>query len=232
MATGVPLSKLVKDLRAECGHSLSVAQGQASEETLRYLLARQQEELYEGYEWSFLKIHRAIPSQAGERYYNYPAEIPFERVTHVWSHTKDGTDWLALEKGIDPTMYAYINSDNGQRSWPARRWDHHAETNQIEIWPMPDRDNGEILVYGMRPLAPLLKSDDVCTLDDKLIVLFTAVEVLMKTAPKEAEVKSQKAQRVLQRLLAQQGSRKRMWTSLTGKQVSQPIVGLQYIPRL
>ena len=37
MATGVTLSKLVKDLRAECGHSLAVAQGQATEETLRYM---------------------------------------------------------------------------------------------------------------------------------------------------------------------------------------------------
>jgi hypothetical protein len=230
MATGVQLSKLVKDLRAECGHSLAVAQGQATEETLRYLLARQQEELYEGYEWSFLKIHRSIPSRAGERYYNYPADLPFERVTHVWSHTVDGTDWVPLTKGIGPPMYAAINSDKGQTSWPPRNWDH-AETNQIEIWPMPDRDTGEVIVYGMKPLAPLLKSEDVCTLDDKAIVLFTAVEVLMKTAPKEAEVKSQKAQRVLQRLLAQQGARKRMWTSLTGQRTAQPIVGLDYIPR-
>jgi hypothetical protein len=230
MATGVQLSKLVKDLRAECGHSLAMAQGQATEETLRYLLARQQEELYEGYEWSFLKIHRSIPSRAGERYYNYPADLPFERVTHVWSHTVDGTDWVALTKGIGPPMYAAINSDKGQTAWPPRNWDH-AETNQIEIWPMPDRDTGEVIVYGMKPLAPLLKSEDVCTLDDKAIVLFTAVEVLMKTAPKEAEVKSQKAQRVLQRLLAQQGARKRMWTSLTGQRTAQPIVGLDYIPR-
>jgi hypothetical protein len=133
MATGVTLSKLVKDLRAECGHSLAVAQGQATEETLRYMLERQQEELYEGYEWAFLKIHRAIPSQAGERYYNYPADLPFERVTHVWGHTKDGTDWMAVSKGIDPTMYALINSDKGQLSWPPRHWDHHAETNQIEL---------------------------------------------------------------------------------------------------
>jgi hypothetical protein len=232
MATGVQLSKLVKDLRAECGHSLSVAQGQASEETLRYMLARQQEELYVGYDWPTLKIRRMIATQANERFYNYPAELPFENVRSFWCHTANGSDWTRVEKGIDPGLYASSDSLNGVTSWPPQRWDHNADRNQIELWPMPSMNNGEIVVEGYKPLAPLLNSDDVCTLDSLLIILFTSVEVLGKTAPQEAEVKSQKAQRHLMRVLGTQGSRKRAWTVTSGRGAhSQPVVGLDFIPR-
>jgi hypothetical protein len=231
MATGVQLSKLVKDLRAECGHSLAITQGQASEETLRYLLARQQEELYVGYEWPFLKTDRVLVPAAGQRYYDYPTDIPFDRVTEIWCHTQNSSDWVPLTKGIDPSLFITYDSENGISSWPVQRWDHNADTNQIELWPIPSQNNGELRIYGMKPLSPLIASDDVCTLDSVLIVLFTSVEVLGKTSPQEGAAKAQKAQRHLQRILGSQGSRKRSWTSLTGKTAPPAVVGLDYIPR-
>lgn len=231
MATNVPLSKLVKDLRAECGHSLSVPQGQASEETLRYTLERQQEELYVGYEWPFLRVSRTIIPQAGQRFYDYPDDIPFDRVMRIWCHTQGSSDWVEITKGIDPSLFTVSDSENGVRSWPVKRWDHDADKNQIELWPIPSQNSGELRVYGMKPLAPLLKSDDRCTLDSTLIVLFAAVEVLSKTSPQEAEIKSQKAQRHLQRILGSQGSRKRSWTVTSGRRSSAPVIGLDYIPR-
>jgi hypothetical protein len=231
MATGVTLTKLVKDLRAECGHSLAVAQGQASEETLRYLLARQQEELYYGYEWPFLKVDRIINTASGQRFYNYPDDIPFDRVTQVWCHTQGVTDWKLLPKGIDPSLFQSYDSEAGVSSWPVQRWDHDADRMQIEFWPIPSENNGEVRIYGMKPLEPLIASDDVCTLDSTLIVLFTAIEVLIPTSPQQAETKNQKAQRHLQRVLASQGSRKRSWTSLAGGSHSTPVPGLDYIPR-
>lgn len=231
MATGVQLSKLVKDLRAECGHSLAVAQGQASEETLRYILARQQEELYVGYEWPSLQVHRVLIPAAGQRFYDYPADIPFDRVTKIWCHTQHSSDWIPLEKGIDPTLFITYDSENGISSWPVQRWDHDADKNQIELWPIPSQNNGEIFVYGLKPLAPLIASSDVCTLDSTLIVLFAAVEVLAKTSPPESEIKLQKAQRHLQRILGSQGSRKRAWTSLSGRSSGHAVVGLDFIPR-
>jgi hypothetical protein len=230
MATGVTLSRLVKDLRAECGHSLAVAQGQASEETLRYLLNRTQEELYVGYEWPFLKTHRTIIPQAGERYYDYPADIPFDRVTHIWCHTQNSADWRPLEKGINPGLFTSSDSDQGATSWPVQRWDHDADRQQIELWPIPSQSTGELYVYGMKPLDPLVDNEDVCTLDGTLIVLFTAVEVVGRTAPQEADLKNQKAQRHLQRVLGSQGSRKRAWTSLSGSGRAAPVIGLDYIP--
>jgi hypothetical protein len=231
MATGVQLSKLVKDLRAECGHSLAVAQGQATEDTLRYMLGRQQEELYEGYDWPALRIYRKIVTAAGQRYYDYPDDLPFDRVRRFWCHTTKATDWTPIEKGIDPMLFTTYDSEGGVRAWPPRRWEHNADQNQIELWPVPDRDQGEIIIYGMKPLAPLLKSDDVCTLDGTLLVLFTAVEVAAKTSPREGELKAQKAQRHLQRILGNQGSKKRAWTSLARGLPPQPVIGLDYIPR-
>jgi hypothetical protein len=231
MATGVTLTKLVKDLRAECGHSLAVAQGQANEETLRYLLARQQEELYYGYEWPFLKTERTLMTQAGQRYYDYPEDIPFDRVTQVWCHTQGVTDWRLLPKGINPGLFLSYDSEAGISSWPVQRWDHNADTVQMEFWPIPSQNNGEVRISGMKPLAPLLESDDICTLDSTLIVLFTSVEVLGRTSPQEGEVKNQKAQRHLQRVLGSQGSRKRAWTSLSGRSSTAPTPGLDYIPR-
>lgn len=231
MATGVPLSKLVKDLRAECGHSLSVAQGQGSEDTLRYLLARQQEELYVGYDWPMLKIDRTIHVQAGDRFYNYPPDLPFDAVREFWVHTAGNSDWSRVEKGIDPGLYATYDSPHGVTAWPVQRWDHDSDRGQIEFWPVPDTDNGRVVVKGIAPLLPLIKSEDVCTLDGTLIVLFTAVEVLARTSPQEAEVKSQKAQRHLARILGRQGSRKRSWTVTSGRTTTMPVPGLDYVPR-
>jgi hypothetical protein len=230
MPTGVTLLELVRALRAECGHSLSVAQGQATEETLRYMLRRQQEELYTAYVWPSLSLHRVIPTQAGMKMHDYPEDIPFDGVTQIWAHTKNSTDWVLLSKGISPAEYVVYDSFNGVSAWPARKWDHEPDSNQFEIWPIPSTNDGEFWVYGMKGLAPLIKDTDDCTLDSNLLVLFCAVEVLSKTDAKDAEIKGQKAQRHLQRILGRQGSKKRAWTTLTGGGGGRPVLGLDYIP--
>jgi hypothetical protein len=231
MATGVALSKLVKDLRAECRHSLSVAQGQATEETLRYYINRVQQELYVGYEWPALKLNRTVNLFNTQRYYDYPTDIPFERVTQVWAHTKNSTDWRLLPKGITPADFMVYDSNAGICAFPPQKWEHHVDTNQIELWPIPSTDTGELWVYGLKPCPDMLKAEDVCTLDGTLIVLFAAVEIIQSTDEAASQLKMQKAQRHLQRILGQQGARKRAWTSLTGQPKPHGVVGLDYIPQ-
>ena len=60
------LSVLVKNLRAEAGHSLSVAQGLNQVETLKYLCARTQEELWTAFVWPELTVRANVQMAAGQ----------------------------------------------------------------------------------------------------------------------------------------------------------------------
>jgi hypothetical protein len=232
MATGVTLVEMVKDLRAEAGHSLSVAQGQGTEQHLRYLLKRTQEELYQAYDWKFLQVKRTIPLVAASRYYNYPNDVPFEIVTEVWTHTVNSSDWRRLDLGISPADFQIYDSEAGIKAYPPQKWDNNADTNQLEVWPIPSTDTGELWVYGMKKLAPLVSNTDKCTLDSTLIVMFAAVELLSKTDKASADLKNQKAQRHLSKVLGRQSGRKRQWTSLNSSGGQRPgVIGLDYIPQ-
>ena len=85
MARGTPLGKLVERLRAETRHAATAGAGLNVDGPMRNLLRRVQSDLWREKNWKHLEVFRTVSLSAGERYYNWPADIDPERgtLTHV-----------------------------------------------------------------------------------------------------------------------------------------------------
>lgn len=205
MARGVSLGQLLEDVRAEVGHSLQPNLGKASRDVLIGMIQRVQKRLWEDYSWPHLKVTRDIEIQAGQRYYDLPNDVVFERVERV--ETKHGDYWTKLHYGIGAAQYNQHDSDRGVRSSPIRRYDAY-ENNQIEFWPIPENNSDattgtdSIRIYGIRNLSPFIATSDLADLDDQLIVLYAAAEVLTRQKQSDAQNKLAQAQAHYQRLKA------------------------------
>ena len=103
MARGTSLAVLINDLRAEVGHSLQPSLGKATRDVLINQLQRVQRRLWDDYNWNFLKVRRDLSINAGQRYYDLPSDIVFERITRV--ETKHGDNWSKLMYGIGADEY-------------------------------------------------------------------------------------------------------------------------------
>lgn len=181
MARGTQLLQLVQMLREEVGRASSVAVGVDDVPTLKQKLKRAQEFFYDDYDWPFLRqIFPLKPLNTGEQYYDFPVGLNLEKVENVdlWY----GDLPSPLTRGISTKEYAIYNSNNGIQQEPAMRWDVRwtGTKEQFEIWPIPASNSQSIQFTGIRNLRPLVQDGDVADLDDMLIVLSVAAEVLAK----------------------------------------------------
>ncbi len=195
MALGTQLQQLVSDLRAEAGQSQKVSVGTDAEDRLKRILRRTQETLYDDYDWPHLTIFASKPLVAGQRYYDMPTTMPFMNVIDV--AVIDGTGQpIPVTRGIGFEEYAAYDSDNDQRSNPVQAWDLRrtgVSATQIEVWPIPA--SAQTLWFkGLRTLPALTSNTDTCVVDDVLIVLFAAAELLARSDSKDAELKLKLAQ--------------------------------------
>lgn len=205
MARGTSLGQLLDDLRAEVGHSLQPNLGKSTRDVLINMLQRTQRRLWDDYSWPFLRITRDITIGAGQRYYDIPNDLVFERIERV--ETKHGDVWTKLKYGISSEDYNQHDSDRGVRSSPVRRYDAY-ENNQIELWPIPANNTdaatgmNSVRVTGIKNLSPFVADSDTADLDDQLIVLYAAAEVLTRQKQSDANNKLGQAQAHYARLKA------------------------------
>lgn len=190
MARGTTLVRLLDLLRVEMRLSLNSAHNAQARDTQVATLQREQERLWDDFDWPHLRVERTIPVEAGQRRYDPPSDMLVDRIERIEFKT-DG-EWLKIEPGIDAGHYAVHDSDLDERSWPVCRW-RIWEDEQIEIWPIPDTSadattlDGYLKVVGIRNLQPLVADSNRADLDDRLLVLFTAGALL--TDAKAAEKK-------------------------------------------
>ena len=214
MARNVSLGSLVDQVRAEAGHSLNPAQGRQVRDALVSILQRTQEVLWDDYDWPHLRVFRNIPLCAGQRYYDPPADVKIDRIIKV--EVRFGLQLMELSTNLSGADYSMFNSDIGIRSWPVQKW-LIVENEQFEIWPIPAQ-NGDTTMLGAAPAYPLLSNtaspgslegvlrvtgirslrkladdSDTCDLDGRLLVLFTAAEILARDGAPEAKQKLQEA---------------------------------------
>jgi hypothetical protein len=203
MARNVTLGELIDDVRAEAGHSLQSNLGTAMRDVLIKVIQRQQRRLWEDHDWTFLRVERDVAVQAGQRYYDFPSDLNLERVERVEFKWDDR--WHRLEYGIGRTQLDQYDSDRDVRSWPVYRW-KEAENNQIEVWPVPSLNgdtvnlSGLIRFTGIRALRPLVQESDRADLDDTLLVLYSAAEILAREKAADAGLKLQLAENHYRRL--------------------------------
>lgn len=199
MARGKTLLSLLDDLRAEIRVSLNPAHNAQVRETQVKNLQRVQDWLYEDFDWPHLRIERLVAVQAGQRFLDVPPDLDLERILDI--QVRYGTDWCRLVSGIGPAEYACYDSELGETSYPVRRWRIY-EGERLELWPVPaDATNstsfdGQIKVAGIKRLSRLVDDDDRADLDNRLIVLYAAAEMLAASGAKDAKLKlDQAAQR-------------------------------------
>lgn len=192
MARGTNLVKLLDLLRAEARISLNPAHNQQTRDNHVSLLQRTQEWLWEDFDWPHLRVERDISAQEGQRFYDVPDDITIDRIAEVWF--RYGQRWTRLCPDISMAHYQQWDSDLDQRSWPVTNW-RISENEMMEMWPIPAQDaevdtlEGKIRVVGIRKLRPFVANEDRADLDDRLITLYAAAELLGAAGAKDAKLK-------------------------------------------
>lgn len=205
MARTQTLQEMVSNLRAEAGHSLSIAQGINTEQTLKYLLKRTQEELWTAFIWPELTVRDDRPLLAGQYDYDYGVNLKFDAIREAWAAQPGSATWTPVTYGIGEELLAAGSGLNSTASDPVQAWE--ANGSKFRVWPTPV-SGGWLRFKGNRELQPLVANSDSCTLDATVIILFTASELLARSKSEDAANKLQKAQRHLTKLQGNQVSAK------------------------
>jgi hypothetical protein len=187
MARGTTLLELREMLRAEIGASSNVGMGVNTIDQYDHLLRRTQQRLWADHDWDFAYIERDTNLVASQRYYSFGVDIDPDNISSA--HIKYGDIWHNLEYGIGPQQYNFQDSDiAGNKSEPVVRWRHY-ENDQFEVWPVPSSAGQKVRFKAIKKLSNLNLPTDTAELDDNLIVLFSAAEVLARTKAADAQAK-------------------------------------------
>ena len=205
MARGTQLSVLLEDLRAEAGHAIQPSLGAGTRDVLRKILQRQQKRLWEDFNWPHLRIKRDVVVAAGQRYYDIPDDLSHEKIERI--EFKWGDRWQVLGHGITFDHLNQYDSDRDIRSYPVYNFEEH-ENDQVEVWPIPSQNgsasttDGVLRFTGIKNLSPFVADADKCDLDDQMIVLYSASELLARQNANDAQAKLAQATQHYNRLRA------------------------------
>ena len=158
---------------------------------VKRLIKRNYSFFWQDFDWSFGQIHREDASKdisAGQRYYDFPAELDTIRAFNVYY--KLGSAWTLLRYGISTLHYSKFDSDEGDTADPPLRW-MIRDRQQFEIWPMPASDLvGGLRFEGYRKKNELTAGSSRCDIDDDLIALHVAAEILTGNKAGDAPAKA------------------------------------------
>lgn len=203
MARNTPLSSLLLMLKGMIGKSLTV--GTADDAILKQLLSDKQKWLSCEYDWPFLEDRFDVNVVPNSRYLAFPTTdqqghtttLNLERpvlVETFWNNL-----WTKLDYGIGSSQFNYLNSDQpGNKQDPIQNW-RWSEENQFEIWPI-NTGPQTVRFTGQRALGVLVAPSDTADLDDLLIVLPVAAELLARSKQQDSQLKQQQFQERLWRL--------------------------------
>ena len=216
MALRTTLVNLLDDLRAECRMSLNPAHNTQDRDRQVKMLQRKQEWLWNDFDWPHLRVERFVDLQAGQRYYDLSAardaegnlrgDLDIQRQMFV--QVRDSAAYRNMQPHIGAPQYAVHDSELDMRSWPVTHW-RISEDEQMEVWPIPDQNvfpdtlDGRVKVTGIRKLRPLIADTDRADLDDRLIVLHAAAEILAADGAKDAQIKLDQANALYLKLRGQ-----------------------------
>lgn len=189
MARGTSLGELTTQLRVAARYDPNPALSLNMVPLMQQTLKDTQERLYDEFDWPFLKVRRDKTMAAGQRYYDIPTDLNLERIIAV--DIRYSGKWLPVERGITLDHYNAQDSDDDIRLDPVVRWDvtDTGDGEQIEVWPIPATDGALLRFTGIRKLNALIATADRADLDDQLIILFSAGELLGGAKNPAAQIK-------------------------------------------
>ena len=188
----MPRGSTIQDIYALLQSKVG-AQAENTSTKARYykLIASKQQQLATRYDWPFMEVRFDAAVAANGRYVNFPSvdtqggtlglmhERPI-RAEVFWTNK-----WMPLEYGIGSKEFNYLNSDQvGQRMDPIQRWRWSA-SGQFEVWPMPTTAQ-TVRFTGQRVLARLTTDGDTADLDDELLALAVAADLLVRAKQPDA----------------------------------------------
>ena len=212
MALNTPLSTLVVMLKAEVGDSLVA--GTQQDATYKQLLAIKQKLLVAEFDFPYMEDQWDVPAPAGSRYLTLPSTdvlgqsyaMEFNRPLKVMRYYN--LRYEEIEYGIGPDQYNYRNSDRGESVDPIQRWRWIQYSNpqspptvlqKFEVWPINNVEQ-TIRFYGQRALNPLVVDTDRADVEDLLLVLSVAVEILSRSKQADAPLRLQNAAKRLHQM--------------------------------
>lgn len=216
---GVTLGILLAELKAECGFSQNQAHGINNRDSLVQVLQRTQRRLWASWDWPHLRVERFLVLQAGQRFYSVPSDLAYDRID--LAQVKFGGQWQNLQHGITNADYSIFDPRVNDRSWPAMKWDITEDPadsagtpddyGMIEIWPLPSDSGvvgadqeGNVCFTGVRQLLPLETETQRADLDNDLLVLYAAAEILARDRKDDATAKGQQALQLFMQLKGNQ----------------------------
>lgn len=190
-----PLSSLREQLKALIGDSLEV--GSANDKTYNIRLFKTVKWLAGEYDWPFMELRTDVAATAGTRYYQFP--LGADGVSPVYNYDRPikaeykwNTYWHKLDVGIGATQYNAFDSDRGLTADPPTRW-RQTNDGRYELWPIP-QTVGTVRLTGQQALTRLDEDDDLCDLDDDMVTLFTAAEIIQRSNLADSKSMMQQAQ--------------------------------------
>lgn len=230
-------------LKAEIDADLDSTVSPGGDDVINVKLSNTQKWLQRNYDFSDLNIRAEMNLTPGTRYYDFPefdADVVLEtdmaiKVECYWS-----TLWYTVEPGIKLINYNTVNPDLGMRLDPVIRWQKYRPNKtdlQFEVWPLPASAT-KLRFTGQKRLAALAADDDLCELDDLLIVQWCAAKMLAGLKSADAAAMLEEAKTTLSRILGNDNTPAKVF-SMNGsargarrhRDTERPTVAVNYTPQ-
>ncbi len=206
MARGVAFSELVLNLRAELRRSQAPGIGTEDLAPLKRTINHVVAVVSNKEDWPFLyRKFDPIAIAPGDRFFDIPAGLVLERIISV--RIKWGGTYYDVWCGITYDDYISWDPAEDERSSPALKYDFQNinGNEQLEIWPISEGVQS-LLFEGYIEHPKLVNDTDLCQLDDEIILLFAAAELMGDSFKAEAQAKRDQANELL-RLIKIKGAR-------------------------
>jgi hypothetical protein len=186
MARGTQFAALVYMLRAEIRRSTAVNVGVDDLPEIKQAINRQYAIQWAATEWPFLDDYYKLQLNIGQKLYSPPNGLYFTTRAMTFDRIKDIAVFYSgvpqrIERGIHFEDYALFDGDLGSYSDPVLKYDiryGNAGQEQIEVWPVPSGSAQVLKAFAKVAWAPLVSDSDLCLIDDLLVVLFAAADLL------------------------------------------------------
>jgi hypothetical protein len=216
MALRSTFNEVIEAVRNETRLSSNTSRGIDHLDHIKQLIKRHYYTLAEDFDWQHLELKKETGVsrkvlQAGSNTYDFPAAVNPLKITKMW--VKHGT-WLEVGYGIKHSHYSASDPDADQRSDPVTNWAYYDGTG-FEVWPTPASNgtadaDGEVAFEGQKLVTTLTSTGSRLDMDDHLVTLMVAAEILAGQDQKvAAAVKAEAAQARLGRLRANLASKTR-----------------------
>lgn len=210
MALRTTFEQLTEMVFDECGSSSATSRNNDNRAYVQRLIKRHYEFLCDDHDWAFLHITNDDATktlQAGENHYDFPVAMDLKNT--LQADTYYGNVWVPLIYGIDMQDYTAMNPETDQRADPQIKWRIYND-RQFEVWPMPASDGNKVRFKGKKLPEALVGDTSCADMDDHLLVLYVASEVVAKKDGKDAQLKIAAAQRRLAQMKAMYTDRTRV----------------------